>query len=164
MEVAANHAEHAIPNRLAARLPASPSLLLLIVAGASAGTALRSWLEAVFAPAPGAWPWVTFWINVLGSFALGVLLEALAGTGPDQGWRRRVRLGVGTGLLGGFTTYSTFSLEVVGLMRGGSAWLGLAYALLSVTVGIAAAFGGTRVARALVRVGRRPTVEGPSDD
>lgn len=159
MEVAADPAGHAIPNRLAARLPASPSLLLLIVAGASVGTALRSWLEAVFAPAPGAWPWVTFWINLVGSFALGVLLEALAATGPDQGWRRRVRLGVGTGMLGGFTTYSTFSLEVVALIRGGSGWLGAAYALLSVSVGIAVAFGGTRVARALVRAGRRPTAE-----
>ena len=54
----------------------------------------------------GGVPVATFGINVVGAFLLSVLLELLAKHGLDIGWSRRVRLGVGTGALGGFTTYS----------------------------------------------------------
>lgn len=145
---------HAIPDRAASRLPAGPGVLVLIAVGAAMGTTVRSWLESAFAPGPGVWPWVTFWINVCGSFALGALLEALASTGPDKGWRRRARLGAGTGLLGGFTTYSTFSMEVVQLLRGGAGWIAAGYALFSVVTGIAAALLATRGTRMLVAATR----------
>lgn len=128
-----------------------PAWLALILLGATAGTAARAGLEAAFAPGAGQWPWVTFWINVLGSFALGGLLEGLSGAGPDVGVRRWLRLGLGTGLLGGFTTYSTFAVETVLLLRSGNWVAGVTYASASVLAGLAAALLGVRLVRGAKR-------------
>ncbi|WP_043660594.1 CrcB family protein, partial [Cellulosimicrobium cellulans] len=49
----------------------------LVAAGGAVGTTARALLEQAFAPVPGAWPWTTFWINLVGSFVLGALLETL---------------------------------------------------------------------------------------
>lgn len=130
---------------------AGPRLLGLIAVGGGVGTALRAWLEAGFAPDPGQWPWVTFWINLGGAFLLGGLLEALAETGPDNGWRRSVRLGVGTGVLGGFTTYSTFSVEIVERLRSGAWAVGVGYGIASVIGGVAAAWLAMAVVRRVLR-------------
>lgn len=111
---------------------------ILIVIGGMAGTALRASLAMWFPSAVGQWPWTTFWINVSGSLLLGVLLEVLAAC-DDTGWRRAVRLGVGTGFFGGFTTYSSFSVETVALLRSGEWMVGFSYAVLSVGLGVAAA-------------------------
>lgn len=132
-----------------------PALLGLVFSGGTVGTAVRWGLEAAFGAPAGSWPWATLWINLSGSLLLGALLEALAATGPDSGWRRRVRLGVGTGVLGGYTTYSTFSIETVRLIREGALWLGLVYAVVSVVAGIALALVGNRLARLLLRLRRR---------
>lgn len=133
----------------------------LVALGGAVGTTARAVLEAVAPAPPGSWPWTTFAINVAGSFLLGVLLESLHLSGPDEGRRRAVRLGVGTGVLGGFTTYSTFALEADRLLTGGGlaadpdaqgtatvlagAPVGAAYALGSVVLGVAAAALGIRV-------------------
>jgi fluoride exporter len=125
----------------------------LIVIGGMVGTALRAELGSALPSTPGQWPWTTFWINISGALALGVLLELLA-AGTDDGLRRSLRLGLGTGMLGGFTTYSAFSVETVELLRAGQ-WLpGLGYALASVAAGIAAAGLAIFVVRKL----RRSTV------
>lgn len=123
----------------------SPTRLItpaLVLAGGSVGTFVRWWLEASFGSPPGAWPWATFWINLSGSFLLAVLLDALAVTGEDVGWRRYVRLGVGTGVMGGYTTYSTFAVEAVELARAGSLSLMLLYGAGSVLLGLALAYAG----------------------
>lgn len=137
----------------------TPSLLALVFVGGACGTALRAWLEAALPSATGSWPWATFWINLSGALVLGFLLESLLLSGPDQGWRRWVRLGVGTGVMGGYTTYSSFIVEADQLLRGGHPWTGIAYALVSVTVGIACALVGITCARRLL-VGRRTRTEG----
>ena len=123
----------------------------LVAAGGAVGTALRAALENAAPAAPGGWPWTTFGINLLGSFVLGALLEVVLRTGQDEGWRRRVRLGCGTGVLGGFTTYSTFVVEVERLLTGGHPGIGLAYALVSVVVGIVCALLGITMVRSLPR-------------
>jgi fluoride exporter len=110
----------------------------LIVIGGMAGTAVRAGLEAAAPAQPGGWPWTTFWINIVGSLLLGALLEWLA-SGEDVGWRRSVRLGVGTGVLGGFTTYSTFSVETISLLASGHGLTAVGYALVSAAAGVAAA-------------------------
>lgn len=114
----------------------------LIVVGGSVGTFVRWWLESSFGAPPGSWPWTTFWINLSGSFLLAVLLDALAASGEDTGWRRYVRLGAGTGVMGGYTTYSTFAVEAVGLGGAGHWPLLLLYGFGSVVLGIALAYAG----------------------
>ncbi len=123
--------------------------LAVIFVGGCLGTATRAALESAFVAAPGGWP-VTLWINLGGSLALGALLEALARSGPDQGWRRTTRLGVGTGVLGGFTTYSSFAVETIAL-AGGSWVSGVGYALASVLLGVVAASVGIQLTRAALR-------------
>ncbi|GCE77427.1 hypothetical protein CBZ_24830 [Cellulomonas biazotea] len=134
-------------------------LTALVFVGGAVGTSARALLEQAFAPEAPAWPWVTFAINLAGSFVLGVLLHVLARAGQDTGWRRDVRVGCGTGILGGFTTYSTFVLEVDRLLRDGQAAVGLLYAVVSVVAGIALAVLGVRAATQV----RRPRRVGPGD-
>ena len=127
---------------------------LLIVVGGALGTAVRAALENAYPAQPGGWPWATFLINVSGAFVLGLLLEMLARSGPDTGVRQYLRLGVGTGVLGGYTTYSTFAVESVKLLGGGAVPVGLGYAVASVLLGLAAALGGTLLAGRLPIGGR----------
>ena len=88
-----------------------------------------------------------------GALLLGGLVTLLAVTGSDAGWRRGVRLGLGTGLLGGFTTYSTFSVETMELLR--ASWLlGVAYAVTTVVAGFLAALGASW---SVVELARRRT-------
>jgi fluoride exporter len=91
-------------------------------------------------------PIATLGINVVGAFLLGVLLEFLGDHSPDTGWSRRVRLGLGTGGLGGFTTYSALATDTVVLA---AAYPGRAigYALSTVIVGGAASIAGIWLAR-----------------
>lgn len=127
-----------------------PSWVAAVFLGGVAGTAVRFGLESTFSSPPTGWPWATFWINITGSLALAALLEVLARGGPLTGWRRLLRLGVGTGFLGGYTTYSAFSVEAVTLL-GSDAWLmGLGYALSSVVLGVAAALSGAGLVRWLL--------------
>lgn len=86
--------------------------------------------------------WSTVAINVVGSFLLGLLVGA-------AWFSREVRDGIGIGLLGGFTTFSTFSVQVVLEAEGGRPGIALAYVLASVLGGIAAAFAGYALGQAV---------------
>lgn len=121
----------------------------LVALGGAVGTTLRAAVAALATP-DSAWPWHTAVVNVVGAFALGVLLEHLARTGPDDGRLRDVRLLVGTGVLGGFTTYSTLALDTVLLADAG---LGAAtlYAGSTLVLGALAAAGGMAVGARLRR-------------
>ena len=118
--------------------------LLLVLAGGTAGTAVRAWLVATFPPADGGWPWATFAVNVAGSLLLGMLVASLRRRRVDDEQRARLSAALGTGLLGGLTTYSTFAVEVVLLVRDGDGGIGVGYGLLSVLTGIGAAWIGYR--------------------
>jgi len=91
-------------------------------------------------------PFATLSINVIGSFLMGFLfivtLERL--TIPPS-----VRVGVLTGVLGGYTTFSTFEMETLLLAENGEFFKAALYVVLSVAVGFAAAFGGAYIARNL---------------
>ena len=91
-------------------------------------------------------PIATLGINVVGAFLLGVLLEFLADHSPDIGWSRRMRLGLGTGGLGGFTTYSAFATETV-VLAAAHPGRALGYALGTVIIGGAASIAGIWLAR-----------------
>jgi CrcB protein len=119
-----------------------------VFVGGTAGTLARFGL-AELVPPPAGFPLGIFLINVTGAFALGVLLEALARRGPDEGHRRAVRLLAGTGFLGGFTTYSALAVDAALLTGSGRTGAGIAYLVGSVLAGLAAAAAGVVVGRRL---------------
>jgi CrcB protein len=88
-------------------------------------------------------------INVVGAFLLGLLLAALTRRGPDEGARLRVRLLLGTGVLGGFTTYSALATDTTVLLTGGAVGPALLYALGTVLIGALASWIGIRAADVL---------------
>ncbi|WP_082518264.1 fluoride efflux transporter FluC [Curtobacterium sp. Leaf183] len=127
-------------------------LIGLVALGGAIGTAVRAVL-AEAAPAVDGVSWTILGINVVGAFCLGLLLEHLARRGPDEGRRQTVRLFVGTGVLGGFTTYSTLADDTARLLTDGRWGAGSGYALLSVVLGLVAVVGGLALAARTRRVG-----------
>ncbi|EGD55052.1 fluoride efflux transporter FluC [Gordonia neofelifaecis] len=121
-----------------------------VFVGGVAGTAVRWLAEEMWPANDGQWPWGTFAVNLVGAFVLGALLEGLARLGRDVGWRRRVRLAVGSGFCGALTTYSAFALEIDLLGRGEHYGLAIAYAVVSVAAGVLLALSGMRAARRLL--------------
>lgn len=115
----------------------------LVGLGGTVGVASREALVLAF-PRVGDIPITILLINVIGAFALGVLVEALAQRGPDIGARRSLRLMLGTGLLGGFTTYSALAVDAA-LLTSADPLSGVAYALGTVVLGTATAFVGIAV-------------------
>ncbi|PYF99021.1 camphor resistance protein CrcB [Georgenia satyanarayanai] len=113
-----------------------------VAAGGAAGAVARHLLVG----AAGAHGWAaTLAVNVVGAFLLGLLLERLARGGRDTGRRRRVRLLLGTGALGGFTTYSGIAVEVLARLDAGQ-WAGAgAYGLGTVLAGLVACGAGVVV-------------------
>lgn len=113
----------------------------LVALGGAIGTGVRAVLADAF-PAHDGISWVILVINVVGAFCLGLLLESLARRGPDVGRRRTVRLLVGTGVLGGFTTYSTLADDTAQLLDVGRWGAGSGHALLTVALGLLAVLAG----------------------
>ncbi|MCQ9163949.1 CrcB family protein [Arthrobacter sp. STN4] len=122
-----------------------PGFVLLVVAGGCLGALTRYSLGRIL-PAPGGWPLPTLLINLAGAFALGVLLEGLSRRGADTGRLRLVRLLVGTGFMGAFTTYSTLAVDAVHLFDAGAPVSALLYLAASLFGGIGAALAGIWVA------------------
>ncbi len=115
------------------------STLALVGVGGAVGGLLR-WTATVAVPEPvGRFPWTTFGINVLGSFALGLLVVGFVGRWGAPAW---VRPALGTGLLGGFTTFSAYAHAVDVLATGGRVGTAAAYLVASVVAGVAAAAAG----------------------
>ncbi|HEX8205013.1 MAG TPA: CrcB family protein [Solirubrobacteraceae bacterium] len=109
----------------------------MAVAGAAGVLARYGIAEAL---GSGAAPWSILGVNVLGSFAIGLL----AGAGASED----TRAVLGVGFLGGFTTFSTFSLDVFADLEAGRPGRAAAYVVLSVSLGVAAAAAGWALARA----------------
>ena len=111
--------------------------------GASLRWALGTWIVGRTGP---GFPWHTFAINVSGAFLIGVLMAFSLERGVLGGdWR----LFLGTGVLGGFTTFSTLSYESIALMQNGLWTAGMANMFGSGVLGLAAAWLGIVVGRAV---------------
>lgn len=127
-------------------MPARPALSAIgwVFLGGSVGTLLRVAFASAFPVAPDQLPVTTLTENVVGAFLLAVLLTRLAArSGPAT----TVRLLVGTGVLGSFTTYGTLAIETASRAGGGAPLLALGYGVLSLLLGLLAAWIGVLVAR-----------------
>lgn len=123
-----------------------PRLLALVLVGGATGTWCR-WAVGLLVPHVVRVPLGTVAVNLVGAFLLGALVERLAARGPDEARRRNVRVTLGTGFCGGFTTYSALATDTGGLLRAGLVGHALAYALGTVVLGLAASALGIALAR-----------------
>ncbi|WP_082888999.1 FluC/FEX family fluoride channel [Leifsonia xyli] len=137
-------------DRPRAPLHLRPRSLLLVFVGGAVGTALRYLLTLSVPPVDGV-PLITLLINITGAFVLGWLLQTLALRGPDDGARRDVRLFAGTGILGGYTTYSSLAVDTDGLIAAQSVGLSILYAAATILMGALASIGGIALASAIAR-------------
>ncbi|MGY1834772.1 fluoride efflux transporter CrcB [Blastococcus sp. SYSU DS0510] len=124
---------------------------LLAALGGALGALGRWGLAEAFPRSPADLPWATLAVNLAGCLLLGVLTAVLVVRAPENPWARPF---LGVGVLGGFTTYSAFAVEVVGLVDDGGTGTAATYVLLSVLGGVAAAAAGTLAGRALAGVAR----------
>jgi CrcB protein len=114
-----------------------------VAVGGVAGALARAGISVAIPHSDAAaWPWATFVTNLLGCLVLGVVLDWV--DGRHDTWAisnpRRARLArplLASGLLGGFTTFSTFSVETYGLLRSGADGAAIGYVVASVVLGVA---------------------------
>ncbi len=118
--------------------------LLLVMLGGAVGSGARFLVGglALARLGPG-FPWGTLSVNLAGGLLMGVLAGTLAKFGGSEPWR----LFLGVGVIGGFTTFSAFSLECHAMILRGDLGPAFGYALVSVVGAVAALFAGVAVAR-----------------
>jgi len=121
--------------------------LVLVFLGGGLGAVSRhlSAMAVMRVSGPG-FPWGTMVVNIIGSLVMGLLIAWLARRSAGDA---DLRLLLATGFLGGFTTFSAFSLDAVTLYERGALTAAAAYVIASVTVSILALFGGLWLARQL---------------
>ena len=116
--------------------------LLAVFAGGLVGTSLRLTLDLALPHGPTEFPFSTLIINLVGAFVLAVLVARLWPVAPA--W---ARAGLGTGVLGSFTTFSALTVAIVTLSNDGRWMLALLYLAVSMVGGLAAAWLGLHVGR-----------------
>jgi fluoride exporter len=120
--------------------------IILVMSGGAIGAGLRYGLTRALPYGGDGWPWATFAVNVLGGLAMGVLAAwVLRGDNSAES----LRLFVGVGVLGGFTTFSAFSLEMAQMVERGQMGLAALYAIASVLIALGALFAGMTAAKAI---------------
>lgn len=121
-----------------------PAVLGAIGFGGALGGPARYGVAQAIHVTAGTFPWATFWTNVSGSFALGLLLSLVLERFPPT---RYVRPFFATGFLGAYTTYSTFAVEADVLVKDGHAGIAIVYAAASLVAGFMAVWLGMWSAR-----------------
>ena len=119
-----------------------------VALGGALGALARWALVEVFPHDPGRFPWATFLTNVLGCLLIGVLMVLVVEHWPDQ---LLLRPFVGTGILGGFTTFSTYAVDTRTLLAHGHGPLAAAYLLGTLAAGLLAVVTGLRLTESVVR-------------
>ncbi|HEV7760689.1 MAG TPA: CrcB family protein [Acidimicrobiales bacterium] len=124
------------------RFPAD--VLVAIAAGGMVGASARYGIARWLPVESGRFPWATFWTNLSGSFVLGVVLVLVLERFPPT---RYVRPFAATGVIGAFTTMSTYEVETALLLKDGHPLTAVTYALGSLVAGLALAYAGIRAGR-----------------
>ncbi|MCJ1678848.1 CrcB family protein [Streptomyces sp. APSN-46.1] len=125
-------------------------VLAAVAAGGAVGASARYGVALLWPAGPGAFPWGTFGVNVAGCALIGVLM-VLISEGGRSAPHPLVRPFVGVGVLGGFTTFSTYAVEFSGLLDEGEAGTALAYAGLTVLGAVGAVWAAASATRLAVR-------------
>ena len=122
-------------------------IVLAVAAGGALGAATRYSVDRVIElRVLTVFPWSTWTVNITGCFLAGLLVAALVDRHDLPPW---LRTGLVFGVLGGYTTFSTFAQEALDLIEGGHIGLALAYSSGSVVAGMAAVWFGALLGRAL---------------
>lgn len=129
--------------------PALAGVLAAVAAGGALGACLRWGLSLVVVATPGGFPLATLGINVLGSLLIGILMTYLATRPAARPATPYLRPFLGVGVLGGFTTFSTYALDLVRLLTFGQVATALAYLVTTPVLAVAAAAIGYRWAERL---------------
>jgi fluoride exporter len=126
-------------------------IVISLAFGGSIGAVARYAISLALPTETGRFPWGTFLINITGSFILGFLLIVLIEQFPMGRLARPV---IGTGLIGAYTTFSTFMVESVLLVRAGDPAIAAIYLVASLVLGLLAVFVGMLGARVVLRAER----------
>ena len=119
---------------------------LLVMIGGAVGSAGRYAVGKLTLGTLGPdYPWGTLAVNLIGGFLMGLLVGLLARTGGSE----QTRVLIGVGVLGGFTTFSAFSLDAVTMIERGQWGVAVTYALVSVVGSVLALFAGLYLVRAV---------------
>ncbi len=120
--------------------------LLYVMVGGAVGSGARYLTGRAMLSLLGPdYPFGTLAVNLIGGLLMGVLVGVLARTTASETWR----LLLGVGVLGGFTTFSAFSLDVVTMIERGAIGVAFGYVLVSVIGSVAALFAGLSAVRAV---------------
>lgn len=111
---------------------------MAVGAGGAVGASTRYLLGFLPIHPRSGFPLITLLINIIGAFFIGLL----AAVAKENGLNPRMLLFLKVGVCGGFTTFSTFSLETAGLLQNGQTYAAAAYMILSALLCVAAVFGG----------------------
>lgn len=134
------------------RRRAERTLVVTIGLAGAAGSLCRYGVATVVTSAASGFPWSTFWVNVVGCALIGFVLVLLLERFPGA---RLARPLIATGFLGGFTTFSTYMVDAVLLVRNHNVATAILYVIASVAVGIGAVAGGIVLARVTIRIEHR---------
>ena len=120
--------------------------IILVMSGGAIGAVLRYGLSRALPVGAAGWPWPTFAANIFGGLCMGILaIWLLRGDSAAE----PLRLFIGVGVLGGFTTFSAFSLEIAQMVQRGQLGMAAAYAVASVLLALGATFAGMAAAKAI---------------
>ena len=137
-----------VPGRALRLLRARRDILLVIAVGGAGGAAARYGLARALPHAAGEFPWSTLLTNVAGCFAIGVLMVVVVERLSSS---RLVRPFFGTGLLGGFTTFSTYAVDTRALLAAGRPAVAAAYLLGTLVLGLLAVVLALRATERVLR-------------
>lgn len=120
-------------------------VLLAVALGGAFGSAARYGVDRYIERRTfSIFPWSTFTINATGCLLIGVVIGSLVDRHHAPAW---VRAGLVMGVLGGYTTFSTFAQEGLGLVEDGRSGVAVAYMLGSLVIGLLAVYAGTTLGR-----------------
>nr|WP_155073512.1 CrcB family protein [Streptomyces taklimakanensis] len=131
----------------------APAVLAAVASGGALGASARHAVLLAWPAGPGGFPWAVLVVNAVGSALIGALMVLVSERGRGH---RLARPFLGTGVLGGFTTYSTYALDTVGMVERGQVATALAHLGGTFVAALGAVWAATAVTRALTAAPAAP--------